>query len=175
MLQFCWAHLVRDVKFLTTLSDRVTRRFGEKLLAHVKLLFRTWHRRDQTPAERWKRQAEEAQKAVLKVARRAPHRSEAQNIAERFREHGDYYFTFLKIPGVEPTNNAMERGFRHLVIDRKVTQGTRGERGRRWCERIWTVLATCAQQARSAFHFLYESVVAHFTNQSFPCLLPQGP
>jgi transposase len=175
VMQFCWAHLVRDVKFLTTLSDPVTCRFGGKLLAAIKLLFRVWHRRNAEPSERWKRDAERAQKEVLQVVRRAPSRSEAQNIAERFREYGEYYFTFLKVPGVEPTNNAMERGFRHLVIDRKVTQGTRGEPGRRWCERIWTVLETCAQQARSAFQFIYRSIVAHFTHQSFPSLLPQGP
>ena len=144
VMQFCWAHLVRDVKFLTTLVDPVTCRFGGKLLAAIKVLFRVWHRRDAEPSERWKRDAERAQKEVLTVMRRAPSRSEAQNIAERFREYGEYYFTFLKVPGVEPTNNAMERGFRHLVIDRKVTQGTRGEPGRRWCERIWTALATCA-------------------------------
>jgi len=33
--------------------------------------------------------------------------------------------------GVEPTNNAMEQRFRFVVIDRKTTQGTRGEAGRR--------------------------------------------
>ena len=175
VMQFCWAHLVRDVKFLTTLSDPVTCRFGGKPLAAIELLFRVWHRRNAEPSQRWKRDAEWAQKEVLQVVRRAPSRSEAQNIAERCREYGEYYFTFLKVPGVEPTNNAMERGFRHLVIDRKVTQGTRGEPGRRWCERIWTVLETCAQQARSAFQFIYRSIAAHFTHQSFPSLLPQGP
>jgi len=175
VMQFCWAHLIRDVKFLTTLSDAVTRRFGERLLATIKVLFRTWHRRGPMPDKRWKGEAERAQKAILKVVRRPPPRSEAENIAKRFRAHGEYYFTFLKVPGVEPTNNAMERGFRHLVIDRKVTQGTRGERGRRWCERIWTALATCAQQGRSAFQFIYHSIVAYFTNHLFPSLLPQGP
>ena len=175
VMQFCWAHLVRDVKFLTTLSHRGTRGFGEKLLTQIKSLFRIWHRRDQTPAPRWQREADEAQRAILKVARRAPSRSEAQNIAERFREHGRYYFTFLRVPGVEPTNNAMERGFRQLIIDRKVTQGTRGESGRRWCERIWTVLATCAQRGRSAFQFIFESVVAHFRGQSPPSLLARPP
>lgn len=175
VMQFCWAHLVRDVKFLTTLSDAVTRRFGERLLAEIKTLFRVWHRRDRTPAPRWQREADAAQRAVLKVARRPPARSEAQNIAERFRAHGDYYFTFLKVPGVEPTNNAMERGFRQLIIDRKVTQGTRGEPGRRWCERIWTVLATCAQHGRSAYQFIFQSVVAHFRGQAPPSLLAQPP
>jgi transposase len=96
-------------------------------------------------------------------------------LPKRFRNYGEYYFTFLKTPGVEPTNNAMERGFRHLVIDRKVTQGTHGEPGRRWCERICTVLATCAQQDRSAFRFIYQSILAYFNNHSFPSLLPQGP
>jgi len=32
------------------------------------------------------------------------------------------------------------------VIDRHITQRTRSEKGRRWCKRIWTPLATCAQQ-----------------------------
>jgi hypothetical protein len=35
--------------------------------------------------------------------------------------------------------------------------------GRRWCERIWTVLAICARQGRSAFDFLHDSIVAYFT------------
>ncbi len=35
------------------------------------------------------------------------------------------------------------------------------ETGRRWCERIWTAIATCAQQGRSVFEFLLESVPAH--------------
>jgi transposase len=174
-MQFCWAHLIRDVKYLVTLPDVVTRRFGEKLLGTIKHLFRTWHRRDQVPAERWSRAADQAKRAVLKVARRPPARSEAQNIGERFRQHSEHYFRFLGTPGVEPTNNAMEQRFRFVVIDRRITQGTRGETGRRWCERIWTVLATCAQQGRSAFDFLYDSIVAHFTKQPFPSLLLQPP
>jgi len=174
-MQFCWAHLIRDVKYLTTLPDAVTRRFGERLLATIKILFRTWHRREQTPADRWRREADRAKRAVLTVARRPPCRSEAQNIAERFRQHADHYFRFLKTPGVEPTNNAMEQRFRFVVIDRKITQGTRGETGRRWCERIWTVLATCAQQGRSAFDFLYDSILAHVKNQALPALLPLPP
>jgi len=106
---------------------------------------------------------------------RAPTRSEAQNIAPRFRGHGDAYFTFLDRPGIEPTNNGPERQIRFLAIDRKITQGTRGEAGRRWCERIWTVLATSAQQGRSALEFLYSSIVAYFTDQPFPSLLPLPP
>jgi len=49
---------------------------------------------------------------------------------------------------------ASVKASRFVVIDRLVTQGTCGEKGRRWCERIWTVIATCVQQGRSVFNFL---------------------
>jgi transposase len=174
-LQLCWAHLIRDVKYLTTLPDRVTRGYGQRLLGKIKGLFRVWHRRGQTPQVRWQRAIAKMRGEVLAVVRRAPLRTEAQNMAKRFRNHGNAYFTFLDTPGIEPTNNGPERQIRFLAIDRKITQGTRGEAGRRWCERIWTILATCAQQGRSAFEFIYDSIVAYFTNQSFPSLLPLPP
>jgi transposase len=174
-MQFCWAHLIRDVKFLTTLSDPVTVRYGQKLLNKIKSLFRLWHRRDEMPREKWEPAMRRAADAVLHRAKRSPSRTEAQNIQGRFREHGVYYFTFLKVPGIEPTNNAMEQRMRFVAIDRRITQGTRGEPGRRWCERMWTVLATCVQQSRSAFQFLYQSLLAYFNKQAFPSLLPLPP
>jgi len=174
-MQFCWAHLIRDVKFLATLPDRVTRSFGEKLLASIKRLFRVWHQRDDMLPDRWERAAERVKREVLKVARRPPRRKESQNIADRFRKHGEHYFRFLETEGVEPTNNAMEQRFRFVVIDRKITQGTRGETGRRWCERIWTMLATCAQQGRSSFEFLHKAITASFTGQTPPSLMANPP
>lgn len=174
-LQLCWAHLIRDVKYLTTLLDRVTCNYGHRLLGKIRTLFRTWHRRGQTPTARWQHAIAKVRAEVLAVAKRAPMRTEAQNIAKRFRDHGDAYFTFLDTPGIEPTNNGPERQIRFLAIDRKITQGTRGEAGRRWCERIWTVLATCAQQGRSAYDFIHDSVIAHFTDQPLPSLLPLPP
>jgi len=42
-----------------------------------------------------------------------------------------------------------------------------------WCERIWTVLATCASQGRSALDFMYQSIQAHFSDQPLPSL--RGP
>jgi transposase len=175
VLQFCWAHLIRDVKYLTTLPDAVTRRFGEKVLEKIKVLFRLWHRRETTPPERWQREAARARQEILHRVRRAPRRTEALNLAQRFRDHGAYYFTFLERPGVEPTNNGIERQFRFLIVDRKVTQGTRGEAGRRWCERIWTTLATCAQRARSAFVYLNEAITAYLHGQEGPSLLALPP
>ena len=61
-----------------------------------------------------------------------------------------------------------------MVIDRLITQGTRGEAGNRWCERIWTVIATCGQQGRSVFAYLEAVVGAWFDGTEAPSLLPGG-
>ena len=45
-LQFCLAHLIRDVKFLTTLPDARDRAYGERLLGGLRSLFAVIHRRE---------------------------------------------------------------------------------------------------------------------------------
>jgi transposase len=72
-------------------------------------------------------------------------------LANRFREHGRETIRFITTPGVAPTNNLAEHEIWFVVIDRKVTQGTRSADGRRWCERIWMAIATCAQHGASVF------------------------
>jgi len=174
-VQFCWAHLIRDIAFLTTLPDRVTKRWGEKLLRETKRLFRTWHRRGKLTKLQAERQLNRRREAFLALANRPPPRSETRKLAERLRVHRREYFTFLDMPDVEPTNNGTERAHRFVVIDRKVMQGTRGIAGRRWCERIWTTVATCAQQHRSAFRFLHDAVLAYLLRAPAPSLHSQTP
>ena len=67
---------------------------------------------------------------------------------------------FITTPGMGPTNNLAEQAVRFVVIDRRITQGTRSEKGRETCERLWTVVGTCALQGRSAFEFIYASVAS---------------
>ena len=98
----------------------------------------------------------------------------AQAMAKRLREARGEYFTFVTTPGVEPTNNLAEQAIRFVVIDRHITQGTRSEAGQRWCERIWTVMATCAQQGRSVFEYLEAAVGAYFEGEAAPSLLAEG-
>lgn len=170
-LQFCFAHLIRDIKFLRKL-DKVSQNFAERLLEKIRALFRIIHRRESMTPERFQAQLEKARDEILKTAKRPPPRVEAGNIAERFRKHGKAYFEFITTPGIEPTNNLAEQAIRFVVIDRKVTQGTRSLSGRQWCERIWTAIATCAQQGSSFFDFIHETVSAFFEGRPTPSLLP---
>jgi transposase len=175
-LQLCLAHLIREVKFLSEHPDARARAYGGRFLGALKDLFGVIHRREQMTARGFARRLRAAKRAVLKSAtRRVPDSPAARRLAKRMREHGEAYFTFVTTPGIEPTNNLAEQAIRFVVIDRRITQGTRGGTGRKWCERIWTAMATCAEQGRSLYKFLVEAVRAHFAGQPAPSLLPQPP
>jgi transposase len=176
LVQFCMAHLIRDVKFLLTLPSREDRTYGRRVRDALRELFAVIHRRQKMTKAAFQEALRAARERVLLAGTTdVPDTKHARNLAKRFRVHGAAYFQFITTPGVEPTNNLAEQAMRFVVIDRRITQGTRSEKGRRWCERIWTVIATCAQQGRSAFQFLLESVEAHLSGVAPPSLLPSGP
>ncbi len=175
-VQFCLAHLIRDLKYLMTLPDKATVVYGENLLNSIREMFGIIHRRQTMDQETFEAALVVKREEILAIGiSDVPQTREAQNLAKRFRLHGDSYFRFITTPGVEPTNNLAEQAIRFVVIDRLITQGTRGKPGRQWSERIWTVLATCADQSRSAFDFLYNAVQAYFTDQPAPSLLAVPP
>ena len=176
LVQFCMAHLIRDVKFLLTLPGREDQAYGRRLREALRELFAVIHRRETMTAAGFRQALEMAREQVLLAGTtRVPDTKHGRNLAKRFRQHGEAYFRFITTPGIEPTNNLAEQAIRFVVIDRRITQGTRSEKGRRWCERIWTVIATCAQQGRSVFQFLLDSVQAHLSGAAPPSLLPSGP
>ena len=172
LLQFCLAHLIRDVKFLTTLPGKQDQAYGRRIREALRHLFEVIHQREEMTARDFQLALKAAQHRVIDQAtNHVPRTRQCQNLANRFRKHGEAYFQFITTPGVEPTNNLAEQAIRFVVIDRYVTQGTRSANGRQWCERIWTAIATCTQQSRSVFDFIYETVLAYFTGSSPPSLL----
>ncbi len=174
-VQFCMAHLIRDVKFLTTLADAATKAYGEGLRLALKQLFGVIHRREEMSTAAFERELRAARDRVLQAGLNdVPPTGDAQNMAKRFRKHGEAYFTFVTTPGVEPTNNLAEQAIRFVVIDRHITQGTRSKSGRQWSERIWTVIATCAQQGQSLHEFLKKAIGNWFNGDAAPSLLPEG-
>jgi transposase len=172
-MQFCLAHLIRDVKFLVDFPDSSVKRYGTKILDSLRDLFHTIHLRESMSPEKFTAQLELKKAAVLKAGLGyVPARSEAQNMAKRFRENGDFYFTFITTPQIDPTNNCAEQAIRFVVIYRKVSQGTRSEKGRLACERFFTVAATCARQGKSAYAFIKDAFEKYFANLPGPSLLP---
>jgi transposase len=170
-VQFCLAHLIREARYISQSYNKVIKNYGQRVLDGLKQIFKLIHRREKLPPDTFTRRLEKLRDQFLQMARRTQAGGEARTLAKRFRDHGKEYFTFITNPQIDPTNNVAERALRFCVIDRRITQGTRGSSGRKWCERIWTTLTTCAQNGHSAFGFIARAVQASFAGTEPPSLL----
>ncbi|MDR1478820.1 MAG: transposase, partial [Planctomycetaceae bacterium] len=52
--------------------------------------------------------------------------------------------------GIPPTNNLAEQTIRRVVLNRRITQGTRSD----WGNRFWSILKTCVQQGKNIMQLL---------------------
>jgi len=126
LVQYCWAHLIRDIKFLLTLGHKTLKRWAEGLLKVLRKIFELWKTRYRRHQGRYEKAIAKLKKAFLRKVRRPPSHNEAVNIKKRFIDGVDKcYFLFLEREGVNPTNNLSEQAIRFVVIDRRITQGTR--------------------------------------------------
>jgi hypothetical protein len=142
LFQFCWAHLIREIKFLATLDD--TKLYGKRLLKYVKAMFKTIHRQDKLTAIGFKRLMNKHKKAIMKTVRRSvPDHKKSAALSKRFEDHGESYFLFIEDSAIAPTNNGAEQEIRTLVLDRLVTQGVRSDRGNEWHERLGVASKYC--------------------------------
>lgn len=172
-LQWCWAHLQRDIQALIDRPDHQLKRLGHDLMRPVKALFRLWSRcRDGTLARTGlKRLMQPIRQEIDRLLLRG-HGTAADGMCRELFAHRAWLWTFLEVEGVEPTNNAAERSLRHAVIWRKLSFGTQSEAGSRFVETLLTVIETCRQQQRHVFDHVTRSLQAHFRREPAPPLIP---
>ncbi len=71
-----------------------------------------------------------------------------------------FLFTFLRRPGVPPTNNHAEQSLRHLVIFRKICFGTRSESGLETHSILPSLIQTARRQGADVRNFLQTLLTA---------------
>lgn len=173
--QVCWAHLRRDFQAMIDRGGEGAKT-GRRLLSLSNRLFRHWHRvRDGTLRwdefqERMSRLRREVKQALGDGSRCSCARTSATCFEILKVEEG--LWTFARIQGVEPTNNAVERALRHAVIWRRISGGTDSLHGSRFVERMLTVVATCRQQGRNVLDYLTSCFESDRRGQARPSLLP---
>lgn len=177
-LQWCWAHLKRDIQALIDSEQRQARRLGHDLLGPTRAMFRHWARyRDGTLTRRgWRRVMAPIRRQIEALLLRGVYRGQGslRGMCRELHDHRDWLWTFIDEEGVEPTNNASERALRHAVIWRKLSFGTQSAAGSRFVETALSVIETCRQQNRNVFEYLAAAVAAHFAGQPAPSLLPRA-
>ena len=104
--------------------------------------------------------------AARKSTRTKYHRGIANNLLKIWPA----LWTFVTVPGVQPTNNAAERALRGPVIHRKLSHGTQSNDGERFIERALSASVTCRLQQRSLYTYLRELLTAQAQGDPLPTL-----
>jgi transposase len=175
-LQWCWAHLQRDFRALTTSACPTAQRLGHDLMQPTRELFALWQKvRDGTLSHRaFRRQMRPIRACVEGLLLRGYCNGRVRGFCKELWEHRERLWVFVEVAGVEPTNNAAERSLRHAVIWRKLSFGTQSASGSRFVERMLSVIETCRQQGRDVFAWLVETIRSSYAGQAAPSLLPES-
>ena len=127
--QRCWAHLLRDIHDQRTLypDDAPLDRWADAVHGIYDRAKAFTH-----PQAKRRRTAQLALERQL-LARCQPFRHDPSatqaKLCRRIERHLKELFVFVAEPAVPSDNNAAERSLRHLVVSRKISGGTRSERG----------------------------------------------
>ena len=172
--QVCWAHLLR--KFISfSERDGPVGTFGRELLDYAALVFEYWR-----GFEEGKLSRDELKTWMTPVKRRfevtlervvAADLADCSGSCADILAHKPALWTFVDVPGVDPTNNLAERDLRALVIWRKLCFGSQSERGMRFVERVMTVAHTLRKRGRDVLDFFEQTVAAHIAGVPVPRLL----
>ncbi len=173
--QLCWAHLRRE---FTAFTERggASARVGRALLQDTTAMFARWHRvRDGTLSHRrfWLEMRPLRRRVEGRLRRGAALRdAKTAATCRALLELAPALWTFIDLPGVEPTNNAAERALRPAVLWRRKSFGTHSAAGSRFAERLLTVAATLNQQHRNIVDYMTTACHASLHGKSAPSLLP---
>lgn len=172
--QVCWAHLQRDFQAMVDRHNAGSA-IGEELLCRAQDLFHWWQRvRDGTPRRSTGRKCLSVVRAMtrdaLEEGQACGCAKTAATCAEILKVEAALW-TFARVQGIEPTNNAAERAVRHAVPWRKRSYGTDSAAGSQFVARILSVVATCRQRGRRVLEYLTQCCAAVWHGAAPPTLL----
>ena len=173
--QACWSHLVSD---FTAHAEGLAaqKAFGEAGLLISERLFVAWHQfQNDGDRAKLKRQLaplkRELRPLLEQAARDSAKTRYQRSFANNLLKIWPALSTFTTVAGVEPTNNAAERGLRGAVIYRKLSFGSQSEQGERTIERLLSASQTCRLQHRSLFAYLTDLLTAKARGDPMPLLI----
>lgn len=170
--QVCWAHLKRD---FTRFCEQGLR-LGRQGLAVCKEVFGLWRdfRQGKLTREQLAQAAEPVRKRLRNVLRwwRDNRQGRPQKFAHNLMSCEAALWTFARPDGpqVEPTNNHAERMLRPAVLWRKNCFGNQGREGRRFTERVLTVVHTLRLRGENVLDYLCRAVEALRAGSTAPRL-----
>ena len=165
-IQYCYAHLLRDVEKLTKdyPNDQEVAHFTGSL---IPLLAETMHLAStKITDEEYYREARELKEKIMAVCASPAHHLGIRAIQDIFMEHEDRFFHWVRDRRVPPDNNRAERELRPTVIARKVSFGSSSDAGAYTRSVLMSVLHTLNKRTgdaplESVFKGILDEIVRH--------------
>lgn len=171
--QLCWAHLKRNGQELVDRGGSAAR-VGRALLRTTDAVFSAWedHRAGRLTVPSMARRLAPARRELSRALRRGRTNADtkAAALCNDLLKLFASLWTFARRPGVEPTNNLAEREIRPAVLWRKGCFGASCDAGRRFTERILTVVRTLRRQGRDILAFIEATIRARLAGKRAPLL-----
>lgn len=176
--QICLAHLIRNLRRLLDRGGRA-QSLAEWALRELQALFKIWNDFKAGLLGRLDLQALAApiRARMGRLLQRGTQcgQRRSETAFKHMLRHFPAFWTFLRVEGVEPTNNSSERALRPGVRLRRVSFGSQSKAGSRFVERMLTAVESCRRQGRNLLDLMTHAVSAWITGGSPPSLLPPTP
>lgn len=152
-----WAHMLREADWLAEKAEEAKplRLALHKLYKDLKASLM-----DDPPPKKRFRLKRKAKKRLSYWLNKQYKSAEAKRFIQKVRNGFEYWFTFITMPGVEPTNNRAERALKEPVVQRKIIGTFRNGKGTRIYETIMTLLATWKQRGLNPSKIMAENLTA---------------
>lgn len=163
--QYCLAHLQRDIKRFAERAG-LDGEWGSVMLEYLKTIFKLWkeYREKRRSRRSFRRKSrkyrDDFEYGLLIASVKSKHSASLQRFARALLRKATNLWVFATRDEVEPTNNQAERDLRGIVISRRISYGSKSERGNRFIERINSVVTTVARQGKKCLDYLEEALRA---------------
>jgi transposase-like protein len=173
--QKCLVHLLRELRetagkhpaFESGMFYRRCRRLVKEMLLLKK-------KKGSMPAGSYEARGRKLERRVVELARGPDEAGwkepQAKRLAKRLKKHPEELTRFLWHEEVEGTNNAAERAIRPAVVARKISGGSRSEKGAKATAILMSVLRTAVQQEEPLLETIKTLLLANWAGEN-PALL----
>jgi len=136
LLQLCWSHILQD-------SKELEEHFGSEGKYVHKMLKEIFELSNGLNHKGTPEMVEQLKAEVfLLTQRHYKHKTVWKFVNNLYYRDAENLFRFVTNPDIDPTNNISERKLRHLVIIRKISNGSRSSRGANATAMLLSIIQT---------------------------------
>jgi len=169
--QKCLVHLLRELRDTAAKSPAFAKgRFHRRCKQLIKQLLLLKKQSGQLCGSTYQRRGRQLEQQLAELARARWKEANAKRLADRLQRHAQELTGFLWQADLPGDNNAAERALRPAVVMRKITGGSRSEKGARAWAVLASILRTARQQHRDLFDTLKTLLAASWAGRD-PALL----